>query len=106
LLFSGLPLFPAGLHAQKQDETAGDNQRKVINRVVPQYPDLARRMHLNGVVKIEAEVASNGTVKDVSLKGGHPVLAQAALNAVRKWRWAPAAHETAERIEVKFDPDN
>jgi membrane protein involved in colicin uptake len=51
-------------------------------------------------------VAPNGTVKSLQVKGGHPVLAQAAADAVRKWRWVQAAHETKEPVVVKFDPDN
>lgn len=104
LLISGLLSLSSPLLAQKQEQN--ENLRKVVNRVVPLYPDAARRMHLNGVVKLEAEVASNGTVKNVALKGGHPVLAQAAMDAVRKWKWQPAAHETEEPIEVRFNPDN
>jgi TonB family protein len=62
-------------------------------------------MHLQGQVKVEAVVAPNGTVKSVEVKGGHPMLAEAATTAVRKWKWAPAAHETHEPVVVKFDPD-
>jgi hypothetical protein len=43
-------------------------------------------------------------VKSVEVKGGHPVLVRAAQDAIYKWKWAPASHETREAIEVKFDP--
>ncbi|MBZ5706155.1 MAG: energy transducer TonB [Acidobacteriia bacterium] len=88
------------LAQQEQPET----KRKVINRVVPLYPEMARTMNLRGNVKVEALVATNGTVKSVEIKGGHPLLVQAAENAIRKWKWEPAGHETREPIEVKFDP--
>jgi TonB family protein len=78
--------------------------RKVMNRVVPSYPELARSMNLKGSVRLEAVVAPNGKVKSVVVRGGHPVLAQAAEDAIYKWKWAPAKHETREPIEVKFDP--
>ena len=55
-------------------------------------------------VKAEAVVAPNGVVKSVEVKGGHPVLVQAAQNAIYKWKWAPAPHETREPIEVRFEP--
>jgi len=77
--------------------------RKVLNRVTPNYPDLARTMNVSGVVRLEADVAPNGVVKTVSIKGGHPLLAQAAETAVRKWKWEPATHESSELIEVHFD---
>jgi TonB family protein len=78
--------------------------RKVVNRVVPSYPEMARVMNLKGTVKVDALVGANGAVKTVTVKGGNPVLVQAAENAVRRWKWQPAAHETVEPVEFKFDP--
>jgi TonB family protein len=63
-------------------------------------------MGLAGTVRVEIVVGSDGAVKAVEVKGGHPVLAQAAVNAVRKWKWEPAAHESHEPVEVKFDPED
>jgi len=62
-------------------------------------------MALEGVVKVEALVAADGSVKGVDVKGGHPVLAQAAMNAVRRWRWESAARESHEVVELKFSPE-
>jgi len=87
-------------------EDKADGERKVVNRVMPNYPDIARTMHLTGVVKVEAVVASNGTVKSVEVKGGHPLLVKAAQDAVYKWKWVSAAHETKEPVEVRFYPNN
>jgi TonB family protein len=81
-----------------------ESNRKVVNKVVPGYPAMARTLNLKGSVRLEALVLPNGSIKTVEVKGGHPVLAQAAENAIRKWKWEPAAHETVEPIEVKFDP--
>src|SRR5437667_610466 len=85
-----------------QEESEG--KRKVTNRVLPDYPDMARRMSLRGVVKVDAVVGSNGVVKTVEIRGGHPVLAQAAVNAVRNWKCEPSTHDTKEPVEVKFEP--
>jgi len=85
-----------------QDDTEG--KRKVTARVMPDYPDMARRMSLRGIVKVDAVVGSNGMVKTVEIRGGHPVLAQAAVAAVRKWKWEPSTHDTKEPVEVKFEP--
>lgn len=78
--------------------------RKIVNRVMPHYPEIARSMNLSGSVKADVLVAPNGTAKSVEVKGGHPVLVRAAQDAIYKWKWAPAAHETTEAIEVKFEP--
>ena len=85
---------------QEQSET----KRKVVSRVVPAYPDLARRMNVRGIVKLEAVVATNGNVKSLQIRGGHPLLTEAAQTAILKWRWEPASHETREPVEVRFDP--
>jgi hypothetical protein len=61
-------------------------------------------MNLKGSVKAEAVVQPNGMVKSVEIRGGHPVLVEAVQHAIYKWRWAPAAHESRELIEVKFEP--
>ncbi len=97
-------LAPTASFAQQEQQDQPESNRKVVNRVVPQYPELARTMNLRGTVRVEALVLPNGSVKAVEVKGGHPVLAQAAENAIRKWRWQPAKTETREPIEVKFDP--
>ncbi len=90
--------FPNSGFAQEADG------RKVVNRVPPTYPVIARTMGLRGTVKVEATVLANGNVKLVEIKGGHPVLAEAAADAVRKWKYAPATHETKEPVTVKFEP--
>ena len=97
-----LVLVPIFSRAQQSDQP--ESTRKVLNKVTPRYPDLARTMSLKGLVKVEAVVAANGTVKSVDPKGGHPVLVQAAQNAIRQWKYEPAAHETRETIEVEFHP--
>jgi len=90
----------ASTHAQETAST-----RKVLVRVNPQYPAVARNLHLSGTVKVEAIVAANGSVKSVEVRGGHPLLAQSAQNAVREWKWAPAPQETREVLDIKFNPE-
>jgi len=75
-------------------QIATESARKVVNRVVPAYPDMARSMNLRGNVKVEVVVGPSGAVKSVEIKGGHPVLAKSAENAVFKWKWESAARET------------
>lgn len=78
--------------------------RKVKTKVAPAYPELARRMSISGVAKVQIVVATNGSVKSAKVVGGHPLLANAAVDAVRKWRFEPAAEETTGIVEFKFDP--
>jgi TonB family protein len=81
-----------------------EEKRKIVSRWVPDYPRLARDMNITGIVKAEAVVASNGTVKSVEVKGGHPLLVRAAQDAISRWKWEAAAHETREPIVINFNP--
>ncbi len=101
LLLSVMAVF-VPTHSRAQDSST-ESSRKIVNKVAPVYPDLARKMAIRGVVRVEVVVAPNGSVKSVQIKGGHPVLAQAAQTAVSKWKWEPASHETTLVVEVKFD---
>ena len=96
-------LLSAGVIASGQGSSAATD-RKVSSRVAPAYPELARRMHLQGVVKIEAVVRPNGTVKSTRVLGGNPVLVDAANDAVSKWKFEPASSETTEVVQLTFTP--
>lgn len=85
---------------------AGSNERKVVTRVAPTWPELARRMHLQGVVRLEVVVRPNGTVKSTRVVGGSPVLVEAAKDAVNKWKFEAAAEETTEAVQVSFVPQS
>jgi TonB family protein len=94
-----LALSPTFSFAQDQSP-----QRKIVNRVVPSYPELARQMDIKGTVRIGVVVTPAGKVKTAQLIGGHPVLAKAAMDAIDKWKWAPTSQETKELIELNFHP--
>jgi TonB family protein len=98
LIFSCL--YRSYLYGQDSPATA----RAVIRKVQPQYPALAQRMSIKGSVKLEVFVEPDGSVKSLNTKGGHPVLAQAAQDAIRQWKWQAASHETVESVEVRFNP--
>jgi TonB family protein len=78
--------------------------RKAKFKVAPVCPELARRMNITGVVKVLVTVAANGTVKNARLIGGHPVLANAALDAVKKWRFEAGPEESTGILQFRFDP--
>jgi TonB family protein len=95
--------IPRSPLARAQVEATG--ARKVINRVVPQYPQLARSLRIEGTVKLLAVVAPNGKPTSTRVMGGHPVFAKAAVDAVEKWKWTPAPEETREVLEMHFRPE-
>ena len=78
------------------------SKRDVVYRIAPVYPDLARRCNLRGEVKLTVVVSPEGKVTSSTVAGGNPVLAQAAVDSVRNWKFAPAPHATTEQIELRF----
>jgi TonB family protein len=86
-------------HAQSEEIV-----RRAKSKVQPTYPELARKMNIAGTVKIEVVVAPNGTVREARVVGGHPVLANAALDAAKRWRFEPAPTESTGIIDFKFEP--
>jgi TonB family protein len=89
---------------QAQQGQSEELVRRAKSKVQPNYPELARKMNIAGTVKIEVVVAPNGTVKEARLVGGHPVLASAVLEAVKKWRYEARPQETIENLQFRFDP--
>jgi TonB family protein len=79
-----------------------DGQRKILNQVVPHYPELARRVNLEGTVKLTVTVAANGIAKSIQAVGGSPLLIKAAEDAVHLWKWVPAPQESQELVVMKF----
>jgi TonB family protein len=92
----------AGSLALAQAVTSDDHQRKVQTRLNPQFSDLARKMNLNGKVKIEIVIAPDGHVKSSRAVGGHPLLVQSCLEAIKDWRFEPAPEETTQVVEFEF----
>ncbi len=93
----------AGLHPALASAQEGLT-RKVKSRSAPTYPDIARRMNITGTVKVMVVVAPNGNIKTTKVVGGHPLLVTAAVDALKKWKFEPAADETTGTVEFKFSP--
>jgi TonB family protein len=61
-------------------------------------------MKISGIVKVQLAVAPNGTVKDTKIMGGHPLLANAVIDAVSKWHFEARPQASTETLEFRFDP--
>jgi TonB family protein len=79
-----------------------EGKRKIKTRSNPVMPELARRMNISGRVKIEVVVAPDGHVKSSRPIGGHPILVQSCLDAVKDWKFETAPEETTQIIEFDF----
>jgi TonB family protein len=91
---------PAKAGAEANAESKG--ARAIKTRMPPEYPAIARHMNLRGNVQLEVIIKADGSVKDVHVIGGHPLLAEAAARSVRQWRFEPAGQETTELLKVSF----
>jgi len=77
---------------------------KLVTRVQPIYPPLARQTRISGTVKLHAIIGKDGNVQKLEVESGHPLLVQAALDAVRQWRYQPTLLN-GEPVEVDTEID-
>jgi TonB family protein len=95
-LLLGLTLVQV-LSAQEQELP-----RKAIAKTAPSYPEMAKKMHLAGKVKLEVVVTAGGSVASAKLIGGSPVFEKSAVEAVKQWRFQPADKDTKGIIILEF----
>jgi protein TonB len=62
---------------------------RIVRRVVPIYPPLARTARISGVVRLQAIIAADGTIAELNVISGRPMLIAAAVDAVKQWRYRP-----------------
>ncbi|MGB7846019.1 MAG: TonB family protein [Candidatus Acidiferrum sp.] len=77
---------------------------KLVNRVQPMYPPLARQTRISGTVKLHAIIGKSGAVEQLQVVSGHPLLVQSALDAVKQWRYQPTLLN-GEPVEVDTEID-
>ena len=91
-----LAVLGAGFSAFAQRE------REIVQGPAAVAPDLAVKMNLHGAVKLKIWITPEGNVRRVEYIGGHPLLAESALKAVKGWKYGPTDRETWQVVEVKF----
>jgi periplasmic protein TonB len=67
----------------------GVTQGMIIRRVQPAYPPLARQARIQGPVVLQAEIGKDGSIQNLRLISGHPMLAPAAIEAIKQWKYKP-----------------
>src|SRR3984893_14507134 len=100
---SGAP--PPPKTAAKRVTVGGNVQAaRLVNKVQPLYPPLARQTRISGTVKLHAIIGKNGAVEQLQVVSGHPLLVQSALDAVRQWRYQPTLLN-GDPVEVDTEID-
>ena len=84
--------------------TRAQEGRKLLAQPAPAYPQMARHMQLTGTVKLEVTIGPDGQIRNTKVLGGHPLFVDAALEALKKWKYAPANTETTATVEFNFHP--
>src|SRR5207302_9860830 len=78
--------------------------KRIITRVQPVYPEEARMARISGTVRLHVLIAKDGTVEQVEVVSAHPLLQQAAIDAVRQWRYQSTLLN-GEAVEVDTTVD-
>jgi len=100
---SSLP--PPPPKVQQRVRVGGNvQQARLINMIRPVYPPLAKQARISGTVRLHAIISKDGTVYQLEVVSGHPLLVQAALDAVRQWRYQPTLLN-GEPVEVDTTVD-
>jgi TonB family protein len=98
LLVCFLPSVSLRLPAQSDPKV----HRKVVVMKEPEYPSILKNGHFEGQVRLAATVSPNGNVTKVEVRGGNPMLAEYALQAVMHWKYSPAPAQTVEDVVFNF----
>jgi periplasmic protein TonB len=74
---------------QRVRVSQGVSQGLLVRKVNPNYPPLARQARIQGQVVLQAEISKDGSIENLRLVSGHPMLAPAAIEAVKQWKYKP-----------------
>jgi protein TonB len=89
-IIGGAGLPPPPKEGPKRIRVGGQVQTALlVNKVQPVYPALAKQARIQGTVRLQAVIAKDGSVIELQVLSGHPLLVQAALDAVRQWHYRP-----------------
>lgn len=91
--------FTPAVLAQKTSKS----DRKIVSMVKPAYPQTLKELHIEGLVRLTVTVLPNGTVTDVDVRGGNPILVENGIKAVKSWKYAPAGSQTREEVVLNFN---
>jgi len=96
----------AGRPAGRAQQTLSSDKpgRRLLTQVEPDYPPDLKRAAIGGMVRLDIVVAPGGKVDNIVVAGGNPILAEAAMRAVKQWKYAPTGSTTNIRVNVRFDP--
>jgi protein TonB len=92
---------------QRVRVSSGVSTGMLVRKVPPTYPPLARQARIQGTVILQAMISKEGTIENLQLISGHPMLAPAAIEAVKQWKYKPyllngEPVEVETQVQVNF----
>jgi protein TonB len=111
----GMPATAPAIESRPESSNRSDSRpgrslepARLLKRVIPVYPPLAKTAPVQGAVILEAAIAETGAIDEVNVISGHPLLIRAAVDAIRQWRYEPAKLDgiptrSLVEITVNFD---
>jgi TonB family protein len=102
--FAAFMMLTGTLTSAQQGSPAAKSERKLLTHIDPEYPAILRARQIGGTVRLEVTITPKGTVKSVALIGGNPILAEAAITAVKRWTYAPGDAVSSAQVSVEFNP--
>jgi TonB family protein len=91
-------IVATAVHAQDE------SPRRLLTRITPKYPEYLKEHDIGGMVRLSVTVMPNGTVKSVAPIGGNPILIDAAVDAVKQWKYAPSGDSNTFEVRLDFVP--
>src|SRR5271169_1274877 len=88
-IISSAPMVPKVATPQRIRVSQGVTQGMILRKVQPAYPPLARQARIQGPVVLQAEIGKDGSIQNLRLISGHPMLAPAAIEAIKQWKYKP-----------------
>lgn len=98
-----IPIFSCCFTAQSLAQDS-KSDRKVVTRIEPDYPPVLKMRQIGGTVRLQVTIAPGGAVESAKVLGGNPILAESAVAAVKKWKFASADSETTTTVSLDFNP--
>ena len=83
---------------------AQDTKRKILKKVPAEYPQILKDRGIQGTVRLKVFIKPDGSVKDIEVLGGNPILAESAQKSVRQWKFSPLSSDSNEEVVVHFHP--
>ena len=83
---------------------AQETKHKILKKVPVEYPQLLKERGIQGDVRLKVFIKPDGSVKDMEVLGGNPILVESAQKSVRQWKFSPLNSDSNVEIVVHFDP--